>query len=488
MKLKQKIVLTSVATLLAVSPTVGMIQPSQTVLAATNKRQISQKDKLKLNHNAYIYNKKGKHTKKLLRKGTLVKYQGKISQNDFADNLYFYQNYSNAHRYQLTITKIKGADYFKIGKNQYIKAANVDAIDGNKLLFNQTTVTVKTKAPQIFMASKNRALTTGKYYKKGQKLVVDQLGGMDVLANSFPNAYHIKGTDYYIWARDVTARQNMDSINYDVRNTTVVEVKRDNSKAPLYAFNGKVITPKGFAWTSLAPIKVNGAIYLWNEQENKAELYYHLTNHYQKMANLKTSPSFPEVVKINTVKIGDAFIKASDVKYVDGKFLKPINSASQAEDNAKIAMSESEELDLKDLINKQIAVQGSIKYKLSSFYKRYNYDQAIDDAKSVLNKATVSAAQAQYLIWNIKTAKDELDGAKVKVGNLNKLTQNERLAIELLVSNVYSKETDTESLYGQMTMSEADESVFELSIENERDHNKVISTKMMKTSDFAEER
>lgn len=80
------------------------------------------------------------------------------------------------------------------------------------------------------------------------------------------------------------------------------------------------------------------------------------------MANLKTSPSFPEVVKINTVKIGDAFIKASDVKYVDGKFLKPINSASQAEDNAKIAMSESEELDLKDLINKQIAVQGSIKY------------------------------------------------------------------------------------------------------------------------------
>ncbi|MBN6049284.1 hypothetical protein [Lactobacillus helveticus] len=45
-------------------------------------------------------------------------------------------------------------------------------------------------------------MTTGKFYKKGQKLVVDQLGGMDVLANSFPNAYHIKGTDYYIWAKE----------------------------------------------------------------------------------------------------------------------------------------------------------------------------------------------------------------------------------------------------------------------------------------------
>ena len=488
MKLKQKIVLTSVAALMGVTSVIGVIQPVQTAYAATSKEQISQKNKLKLNHNAYVYNQKGRHSKKLLRKRALIKYQGKIRQDDFADNLYFYQNYSNAHRYQLTTTKIKGTEYFKIGKNQYVKAANVDAIDGNKLLFSQTTVTVKSKAPQLFRASKNRALTTGKFYKKGQKLVIDQLGGMDVLANSFPNAYHIKGTDYYIWAKDVTARQNMDSINYDVRNTTVVEIKKDNNRAPLYSFNGKVITPKDFAWTSLVPLKANGAIYLWNEQKNKAELYYHLTNHYQQMANLKTSPSFPEVIKINTVNVGDAFIKASDVNYVDGKFLKPINSASQAEDNAKIAMSESEELDLKDLINKQSTIHTTAKYKLSSFYKRYNYDQAIDEAKSILSKGSVSTSQAQYLIWNIKITEDELDGAKVKVDNLKKLTQDERLAIELLVSNVYSKETDTESLYGQVTMSEADESVFELSIENERDHNKAISTKMMKTSDFAEER
>lgn len=231
----------------------------------------------------------------------------------------------------------------------------------------------------------------------------------------------------------------MDSINYDVRNTTVVEIKKDNNRAPLYSFNGKVITPKDFAWTSLVPLKANGAIYLWNEQKNKAELYYHLTNRYQQMANLKTSPSFPEVIKINTVNVGDAFIKASDVNYVDGKFLKPINSASQAEDNAKIAMSESEELDLKDLINKQSTIHTTTKYKLSSFYKRYNYDQAIDEAKSILSKGSVSTAQAQYLIWNIKITEDELDGAKVKVVNLKKLTQDERLAIELLESQMFTQ-------------------------------------------------
>ena len=37
MKLKQKIVLTSVATLMAVTPAVGMLQPSQMAYAATNK-------------------------------------------------------------------------------------------------------------------------------------------------------------------------------------------------------------------------------------------------------------------------------------------------------------------------------------------------------------------------------------------------------------------------------------------------------------------
>ena len=49
-------------------------------------------------------------------------------------------------------------------------------------------MTVKKKTPQLFRATGGRALTTGKYYKKGQKLTVDQLGGMNILANSSPDA------------------------------------------------------------------------------------------------------------------------------------------------------------------------------------------------------------------------------------------------------------------------------------------------------------
>ena len=46
-----------------------------------------------------------------------------------------------------------------------ISAASVKKVSYAK----QTTVTVKKKTPQLFMATGGRALTTGKYYKKGQK-------------------------------------------------------------------------------------------------------------------------------------------------------------------------------------------------------------------------------------------------------------------------------------------------------------------------------
>ena len=65
-----------------------------------------------------------------------------------------------------------------------ISAASVKKVSYAK----QTTVTVKKKTPQLFMATGGRALTTGKYYKKGQKLTVDQLGGMNILAHSSTDA------------------------------------------------------------------------------------------------------------------------------------------------------------------------------------------------------------------------------------------------------------------------------------------------------------
>lgn len=364
-----------------------------------------------------------------------------------------------------------------------ISAASVKKVSYAK----QTTVTVKKKTPQLFMATGGRALTTGKYYKEGQKLTVDQLGGMNILANSSPDAYHIKGTDYYVWAKDVKAKRALQDIDYTSRGLTTVRTNK--SKTPLYSFYAEKSTPAGYAFMKETDFKVNGAMYLYNAKTDKSELYYHLTNHYHTMANLKTSPDFPNRFNTELVDTGDAFVKASDVNFFSGKKLKPINTAASAKDGSKIAILENQEADLKDLLGKVDSVKNSVKYKLSSSLKRDNYDLAVRDAQTQVNsRKLMSTAEAQYLIWSLKTYESELDGAKVKVGNMNKLTSNEKLAIGLLVISVYGKNTDKESLYGYAKFNKGNDKTFTLTIEDMHNQNKVVSTKTMKTSDFAQKR
>lgn len=364
-----------------------------------------------------------------------------------------------------------------------ISAASVKKVSYAK----QTTVTVKKKTPQLFMVTSGRALTTGKYYKKGQKLTVDQLGSMNILANSSPDAYHIKGTDYYVWAKDVKAKHALQAIDYTSRGLTTVRTNK--SKAPLYSFDAEKSTPTGYAFVKGTDFKVNGAMYLYNAKTDKSELYYHLTNHYHTMANLKTSPDFPNRFNTELVDTGDAFVKARDVNFFSGKKLKPINTAASAKDGSKIAILENQEADLKDLLGKVDSVKNSVKYKLSSSLKRDNYDLAVRDAQTQVNsRKLMSTAEAQYLIWSLKTYESELDGAKVKVGNMNKLTSNEKLAIGLLVISVYGKNTDKESLYGYAKFNKGNDKTFTLTIEDMHNQNKVVSTKTMKTSDFAQKR
>ena len=357
-----------------------------------------------------------------------------------------------------------------------ISAASVKKVSYAK----QTTVTVKKKTPQLFMATGGRALTTGKYYKKGQKLTVDQLGGMNILANSSPDAYHIKGTDYYVWAKDVKAKRALQDIDYTSRGLTTVRTNK--SKTPLYSFDAEKSTPAGYAFMKGTDFKVNGAMYLYNAKTDKSELYYHLTNHYHTMANLKTSPDFPNRFNTELVDTGDAFVKASDVNFFSGKKLKPINTAASAKDGSKIAILENQEADLKDLLGKVDSVKNSVKYKLSSSLKRDNYDLAVRDAQTQVNsRKLMSTAEAQYLIWSLKTYESELDGAKV-----NKLTSNEKLAIGLLVISVYGKNTDKESLYGYAKFNKGNDKTFTLTIEDMHNQNKVVSTKTMNTSNFAQ--
>ena len=148
-----------------------------------------------------------------------------------------------------------------------------------------------------------------------------------------------------------------------------------------------------------------------------------------------------------------------------------------------------DEADLKDLVAKADSVKNTIKYKLSSFYKRYNYDQAVEQAQTALNsRKLMSTAEAKYLIWSIKTYESQLDGAKLKVNNMNKLTEDERTAVYLLIDSVYTRQTDTEDLYGSAVFKKKNYKTFTLEIEDSNQNNKVVSSKVMNTSDFVEKR
>lgn len=337
---------------------------NNTYAPTSQANAMNSKNVLMLNHNSYIYNKNGKSTKKLISKGSLLNFTNKFRKNNNAKSLYFYQGkwdkyfQEKPNKEELKVNKIKGKKYLNVSKNQFIKVNNVDSINSHPLYFNETIATVKRKAPQLFLAPIDNGLTTGKYYQKGKTLTVDELGGVNIGTNGLPNAYHIKGTDHYIWASDVNVRHNLESIDYGSRDEAILAVRTRN--VPVYNFEAQTSMPSYYITgnSSNNTFSADGKIYLWNSRENKAELYYHLTNQYQTMEDLKNSPHFPDVIRTQTMDLNqNVFVKASDVYYINGKYLNPINTPTQAKDNDKIVASEIERIELKELTNEKILLK-----------------------------------------------------------------------------------------------------------------------------------
>ena len=190
--------------------------------------------KLYLNHNAYVYNNKGA---RLYGKGNYIKKNkaitapGKLKQINSAKRYYiryitsstgvenFYSN-QIVVLYWLPYTTMNNQEYYKIGYNRYIKCINVDSIYSKELLttyahkanpLSTNQATVITKDPKdinqkhiyaLKKVSKDRvenAITL----PKNTKLIVDDTAGFE---NKYAETYHIKGTNYYIYAGDIVKR------------------------------------------------------------------------------------------------------------------------------------------------------------------------------------------------------------------------------------------------------------------------------------------
>lgn len=461
MKLRNKITLISAATLMALSPAATVLSNNPSVVQAA---KVSKKTITTNQFDNFRYNGNGKELSGFVKKNTtlprlsgLVTIKGKkyyrVGKNTYvrADavakidnkntllldyNSYVYNN--KGKRVKVPTLKknlpilfyntktIKGKKYYRIGKNQYVKAANVGVVNGKIQYVDETYVTVK--------ADKTHSYTKDGYandtqYKKGQKVRVDQFiytpasGSDDFAAFNDDSAvpfYRIKGEkDAYLSSLDVTPRKAMKAVNYDDLHYTFAEYTQP-ADMPIYTINGTpsdVVVPHA-ATNAERRINVDRLMYIWVPSEKKAELFYHISSQYV-MAPEGDVYTIGKAHKF----VGDGFVKQSDVK-VSGLELKPVNTPEEAEQDSKTATI-SDKQALQNEIDKHTDVEKSDAYRLTSRNKREAYDTQLKLAQDVEKSNTSTIAAVKLAVWSLQQKTNDLDGAKVHVKNVNQLTEAE---------------------------------------------------------------
>lgn len=428
--------------------------------------EVNGKGVMILNYNSAIYNKYGKRIKgkKTLKKGMPINYSGKIEVSDNKADFYYIKYDQNKRSYySLSHKVIKGEWYYSIGKGQYIKAYNVSHINGEIMYTSKPTYVV----PNSDMHVLNKDLqTTDKVVRAGKKVKVDgaTVNGQGDNAELY---YRLAGKDEYLWWGDDSEYPEDaqtegffkirfligDESNYNDLYNSYITFKKDYEKTtPLYMANGQQRNLDGYLYvaedgnqSAEQNFDINGAWYIWNAKENKAELYYHLTNQWQPVAG-KAAGKYQYSRK--TIHLGDSFVKASDVD-THGLSVKTLNTASEAEAQAKQTLTASQKNELESKISDASNIKNSDKYRLANANKRANYDGVVSDAENALKDSKTTAFEASVLLWNLDQAQSALDGAKVKVKDVDNLTVNEANQVLQVMRNANGKldTSDTVSIY-----------------------------------------
>lgn len=363
--------------------------------------KINDQPAFRLNHNSYIYNQDGKRIDKTtLRKTDIIaslKDFERVTDSDHKP-LYFTWIYStekpNGEMVWIDYKTINGQQYYQIGKNQYIKAANVGSIQGEDLITTKP-ITVKLKKDSaIYTFNRDIAdKTKKKVLKKGSKVTFDYNVSDYYYGESEDNTYyHIKGKDNeFIYGGNFSTRFNLYGTNwygyYQLRTTA--RMKTIN-QAKLYNLNGELLNE---TLPAEKAVNVDRLQYLYLPTENRLELVYHLTTGLKGRTN-------------------NAFVKANDLTYISGAKIKAANTANEAQSNfSKIATSE-EQAKLVDLINKADKIKKSFAYTQASSEYAKSYDQALTTAAKVNQDSKATVSQVEFIIWYLNKAANDLDGVE----------------------------------------------------------------------------
>lgn len=371
------------------SKTTTSTKKSTTSKTTSTKKTSTKKDsdmdaiKVKLIHNAYVYDQNVKRIKKYngktkLTKGTTVNTYGTDT--------------------------INGKDYYQLNAagTAFVKASNVDST-------SSVTITMKKNA-YIYDGNGD---TEKKTVKKGKKVKATEARYIGT------KLYYKIGDDQFVKAANVgKVSSKLDPVNEPDGSATVDDNSSDDTNlnasivttikvAPLYDIKGQADSTRSFGAGQKQ--QVSELRYIATSANSTPELFYKLAS-------------------------GRGYLKATDVIY-SGKTLSPVNTPEQALTEVTVATA-ADKAKLTPSINEANAIKNTDAYKLASSSAKSAYDKAITDATAVNNNASATVAQVNEAIANITSAKAKLDGKKVTVANLSNLTPDEVSAIVKLVASV----------------------------------------------------
>lgn len=371
------------------SKTTTSTKKSTTSKTTSTKKTSTKKDsdmdaiKVKLIHNAYVYDQNGKRIKKYngktkLTKGTTVNTYGTDT--------------------------INGKDYYQLNAagTAFVKASNVDSA-------SSVTITMKKNA-YIYDGNGD---TEKKTIKKGKKVKATEARYIGT------KLYYKIGDDQFVKAANVgKVSSKLDPVNEPDGSATVddnssydtnlnASIVTTTKVAPLYDIKGQADSTRSFGAGQKQ--QVSELRYIATSANSTPELFYKLAS-------------------------GRGYLKATDVIY-SGKTLSPVNTPEQALTEVTVATA-ADKAKLTPSINEANAIKNTDAYKLASSSAKSAYDKAITDATAVNNNASATVAQVNEAIANITSAKAKLDGKRVTVANLSNLTPDEVSAIVKLVASV----------------------------------------------------
>lgn len=277
---------------------------------------------LTLNHKTRIYNNKGQKrysylgSNGLLKNGAEVKYVGTVKAIASPEDKRYSFPDNDWNWFYLPYKIIKGEEYYNIGHGGYIKAVNVQKINGNWIYTNQVVTTTKawSSSTNVPVYDSNGSKTS-KTLKIGQKVTLDRQANIFDLTekgdgyNGGTNFYRIKGTNEFINCYQV------EKIKHTLPTYTNYADVLFINDGYLYNAKGEKVAEKNNKprYSKGSSITVTSQINITDKSTGKSEPFYRLANKY---------------IDLDHRKNNECYIKASDTKIMWGR----VNEATKQED------------------------------------------------------------------------------------------------------------------------------------------------------------